>query len=403
MKAFKRAAELDPRSVYSAYQVASIEHILGENEKAAIGFEALLSRTPNFVPALKGLAETYLSQAEEYQSEGFIGRLVECCSKSLELLVRASVLGPHLACLWSLLGQTCLHLRSVPDKDIARLRIPSVLIDEKNDSLLPSRRQVMELGSRFFLCAVKLLPDSASLWHNLAVSYQSSWLLDRCDSSKISAEAAVKRALALEPKEPSHWDLLGLIAQEPAVAQHAFIRALELNPTAHRAAATWANLGALYLEHANLQLAHECFKQSQNVDPLYVAAWIGQASIAEQLSPAEAMDLFRHTLSIGSGRPGQCEGSPSYAQWVINTLQTDAQTKRTAHYRYNIVQMHAVPTAVDGLVHYVALYPDDSCSLNLLGLLYERQGLLNNAADSFLRGTFYQSYFRLHLYCKIVL
>ena len=48
--------------------------------------------------------------------------------------------------------------------------------------------------------------------------------------------------------------------------------------------------------------------------------------------------------------------------------------------------MHAVPAAIDGLVRYVALYPQDSCSLNLLGLLYERQGLLSKAEEAFLQG-----------------
>lgn len=64
----------------------------------------------------------------------------------------------------------------------------------------------------------------------------------------------------------------------------------------------------------------------------------------------------------------------------------DPSLKKTAHYRYSIVQMHAVPAAIDGLVRYVALYPQDSCSLNLLGLLYERQGLYTKAEEAFLQG-----------------
>jgi len=186
---------------------------------------------------------------------------------------------------------------------------------------------------------------------------------------------AIKRAITLEPTESSHWNLLGLLAEKPEVCQHAFIRAIELNPTSLKTAAVWTNLGALYFQHGDLLLAHECFKKSQNIDPMYVAAWIGQAYIAEEQSPSEAMDLFRHTTpaAIGSGRRGECEGSPSYAQWVMTTL-SDPQAKNTAHYRYSIAQMHAVPTAIDGLVRYNALYPNDSCALNLLGLLYERQG-----------------------------
>ncbi len=372
---------MDNESVYSAYQIASIKQILGEYAEAVIDFQALLEKKSDYVPALKGLAETILSQAGDYQTDGFVGRLVDCCSSIFEPLVRAAQIQPGLACLWSLLGNVCLLLRSVPDSHIQHLRVPALLLSPEN----VTKREVMELGPKFFSTALKLLPDSASLWHNLALAYQSCWLLDDAENTKASALVAIKKAIALEPKDSTHWDLLGQIAQQPSIAQHAFIRALELNPNSPGAAATWTHLGSLYMKHDNLHLAHECFKRAQNVDPFHVAAWIGQAHIAEQLSPAEAMDLFRHTVSIGNGCPGQCEGSPSYAQWVISTL-ADSSAKETALFRYNIVQMHAVPAAVDGLVRYVALNPLDSSALNLLGLLYERQGLFSKAEEAFLQG-----------------
>lgn len=358
---------------------------MGENAEAVVAFEALLDHTPDYVPALKGLAETMLNQAVEYQTDGFTKRVVDCCSKAIGLLVKASSLNPHLACVWSLMGVICLQLRSIPEEDFALLRFPPLLLTEDNSTI--TKKRVMELGPQFFLSALRILPDSAALWHNLALSYQSCWDLEESISHKSSALAAIKKAITLESNEASHWDLLGLIADQPAIQQHAFIRALELSPNAPRAAATWTHLGALYMEKGDFHLAHECFKQSQNIDPFHVAAWIGQGIIAERLSPSEAMDLFRHTATIGSGSPGQCEGAPSYAQWVINTL-ADPLAKQTAHYRYSIVQMHAVPAAIDSLVKYVALYPDDSCALNLLGLLYERQGLLTKAEQAFLKGRF---------------
>lgn len=355
---------------------------MGENAEAVEAFEALLNQTPDYLPALKGLAETVLNQATEYQTDGFTGRVVDCCSKAIELLVRASQLNPHVSCVWSLMGNTCLLLRSIPEEDFTLLQLPALLLDENS---VVTKKRVMELGPQFFLSALRILPDSAALWHNLALSYHSCWELEENVTYKSSALAAIKKAITLEANEASHWDLLGLIADQPAIQQHAFIRALELSPNAPRTAATWTHLGALYMENGDLHLAHECFKQSQNIDPFHVAAWIGQGNIAERLSPAEAMDLFRHTATIGSGSPGQCEGAPSYAQWVINTL-ADPLAKQTAHYRYSIVQMHAVPAAIDSLVKYVALYPDDSCALNLLGLLFERQGLLTKAEEAFVQG-----------------
>lgn len=395
LKAFQRAGELDSTSVYSEYQKASIKQILGEYEEACAAFELLLSRTPDYIPALKGLAETIFCQATDYQAYGFVGRVVDCCSRILELLVRSAQIQPYLVSIWSLLGQVCLLLHTVPDKCFAQLKVPPLLLD--TDASVVTKREVMNLGPKFFSSALKLLPDSAALWHNLALSYQFCWLMDEKEqTNKSYALAAVKKAIRLEPMESSHWDLLGLISLQPAVSQHAFIRALEIDSVSPGAAASWTHLGALYMEHGNLHLAHECFKRSQNVDPFHIAAWIGQANIAEQLSPEEAMDLFHHAVSTGDGSPSRCEGSPSYAQWVISTL-ADPSMKRTAHYRYSIVQMHAVPAAVDGLVRYIALNPEDSCALNLLGLLYERQGLLSNAQEAFLQGLLKFNYFKYQL------
>ena len=276
---------------------------MGEYSEAAIAFEALLADNPGYVPALKGLGETFLSQMNDYLTEGFTGRVMDCFTSAMDLLVRAAQLQPQLACIWSLMGHLCLTVRSLAENDFLGISLPQQL---EIDSSTVTKQTVMELGTKFFLSALKLLPDSAPLFHNLALSYKAS-------NQTSHATEAVKRAIVLEPDDPSHWDLLGLIVQnqQPAVSQHAFIRALELNTKAPRAAATWTHLGALYLKHGDLRLAHECFKQSQNVDPSHVAAWIGQANIAEHLSPSEAMDLFRHTVAIGSGCAGQCEGSPS--------------------------------------------------------------------------------------------
>ena len=47
------------------------------------------------------------------------------------------------------------------------------------------------------------------------------------------------------------------------------------------------------------QQAHEAFKSAQSLDPGYVAAWIGQALIAETVGHDDAMDLFRHTTELG--------------------------------------------------------------------------------------------------------
>ncbi|NXO03199.1 TTC37 protein, partial [Rhinopomastus cyanomelas] len=60
LKAFRRASELNPELVYSAYKAASIEQILGKYESAVATYQEILKNTQDYVPALQGLGECYL-------------------------------------------------------------------------------------------------------------------------------------------------------------------------------------------------------------------------------------------------------------------------------------------------------------------------------------------------------
>ncbi len=69
------------------------------------------------------------------------------------------------------------------------------------------KREVMELGPKLFSSALKLLPDSASLWQNLAMSFQSCWVIDKAEETKTSALDTIKKAIALEPRDSTHCSL----------------------------------------------------------------------------------------------------------------------------------------------------------------------------------------------------
>jgi superkiller protein 3 len=60
----------------------------------------------------------------------------------------------------------------------------------------------------------------------------------------------------------------------------------------------WTNLGALYLKHGDIKLAHKAFAVAQSLDPGYAPAWIGQATIAHSIGDADCMDLYRHTTEL---------------------------------------------------------------------------------------------------------
>jgi tetratricopeptide (TPR) repeat protein len=63
-------------------------------------------------------------------------------------------------------------------------------------------------------------------------------------------------------------------------------------------AGTWANLGAFYLRQGNKELAHQAFAQAQAHDPSLSRAWVGQALVAESIGDEVTDDLFRHTVEL---------------------------------------------------------------------------------------------------------
>lgn len=53
LKAFVKAHALQPSSIYSLYQMASIKQILGRYKEAAVEYQQII-KTEEYVPALKG-------------------------------------------------------------------------------------------------------------------------------------------------------------------------------------------------------------------------------------------------------------------------------------------------------------------------------------------------------------
>ena len=126
-------------------------------------------------------------------------------------------------------------------------------------------------------------------------------------------------------------------------------------------------------------LANKAFKEAQNQDPTFLQGWTGQAFIAETYGYVdEAMDLFRHCISLGNG----LEASLGYGHFICKTLQeTSSQksTKTKSHSQYIVEKMFGVSVAIDNLTRYVERVTHDPCALNMLGVLYERQNLLKSA------------------------
>ncbi|KAG8917885.1 Superkiller protein 3 [Tulasnella sp. 418] len=112
------------------------------------------------------------------------------------------------------------------------------------------------------------------------------------------AIALTQSAIKSEPSNVTYWNALGVlcIERDLKLAQHAFIRAIEIDS---KNPASWTNLGLLYLTHSDGELAKEAFSKAQTLNPDYVLAWVGQALIHEnQANYREAATVLEHAIGI---------------------------------------------------------------------------------------------------------
>ncbi|XP_071964679.1 tetratricopeptide repeat protein 37-like [Antedon mediterranea] len=383
LKAFTRSLELDESSIYCQYQISAIKQTVGQYSEAVSDYKLVLTRQEGYVPALKGLGETYLLLAKDSLVEFLNLKAVDYVANSITALNKAIMLRPDLSCLWKLLGDACTILHVL---DLVSIKIPAVLTNVTSDSSTlvdVGKFALLAIGSRCYGKALQLLPDCASLWHDLGINYfRQAQYAEQIELSN-KAVQCLKKAVSIDSNNNSHWNALGTIwaskeVNLPKLAQHAFIKAIQIDKND---VVTWTNLGTLYLKHGDIKLAHEAFKKAQSVNPDYMQCWIGQAHIAESIQDAETMDLFRHTCELGT----HVEGTIGYSHWVCKTLLDTNVDVTSEHYKYSIEQMNAVSTSALAMSKFTDRVHTNACSYNMLGLLMEREGLHQHAMKAFKR------------------
>lgn len=149
-----------------------------------------------------------------------------------------------------------------------------------------------------------------------------------------------------------------------------------------------------------VKLAHKSFQNAQSSDPHCVRGWIGQALVAEEAQPLEAMDLFRHAseiqyhvsvvvlsvIELDDQLSPQSEAAAGHAHWVCHTLTTvDPAIILSSSGALNATAHQSMLQARDNASKYVSRHPKDPHMLNLLGLLYEQEGLDRLAQEIFTR------------------
>ncbi|XP_041519322.1 tetratricopeptide repeat protein 37 [Microtus oregoni] len=388
LKSFTRASELNPDSTYSVFKVAAIQQILGRYAEAVAQYQLIIEKKEDYVPALKGLGECYLMMAKAALADFLDGKAVDYVEKALEYFTGALQHRADVSCLWKLAGDACTSLHAVSPSKV-HVHVLGVLLGQQGGREVLQKDELLHLGGRCYGRALKLMSTS-NTWCDLGINYyrQAQHLAETGNSTDGLTELleksvhCLKKAVRLDSNNHLYWNALGVIACHRgignyALAQHCFIKSIQAEQIN---AAAWTNLGVLYLATENIEQAHEAFKMAQSLDPSYLLCWIGQALIAETVGSYDTMDLFRHTTELSM----HTEGAIGYAYWVCTTLQ-DKSNRETELYRYNILQMNAVPAAQGVLCKYVERIQNYAPAFTMLGYLNEHLQLRREAAEAYQR------------------
>eukprot|EP00062_Callorhinchus_milii_P008557 gi/632951387/ref/XP_007891266.1/ PREDICTED: tetratricopeptide repeat protein 37 isoform X1 [Callorhinchus milii] len=390
LKAFTKASELNPNSVYNIYKIAAIKQILGKYAEAIAEYKQIIYNSQNYVPALKGLGECCLMMARSALNDYLDGRAVDIIEEALQYSARAVLWRPDVSCLWKLIGDACtaLHVLS-PAKVNIQVSVVLTGHSERSDVQTLNKGGILILGGRCYGRALHLMSTSANLWCDLGINYyrQAQHLSASGKENEVEeilekSLQCLKKCVMLDSRNHLYWNALGVVASckdvaNYALAQHAFIKSVQVE---QNNVVGWTNLGVTYLKNESIELAHEAFKVAQSLEPSYVMCWIGQALIAETVGSYETMDLFRHTTELGI----HTEGAKGYAHWVCATLQ-DKTNRNSELYRYNIVQMNAISAAQVVMSKFTERIQTDPAAFTMLGYLNEYLNLKKQAQEAYHR------------------
>ncbi|XP_062068375.1 superkiller complex protein 3 [Lepus europaeus] len=388
LKSFTKASELNPESIYSVFKVAAIQQILGKYKEAIAQYQLIIKKKGDYVPALKGLGECHFMMAKAALVDYLDGKAVDYIEKALEYFTWALQQRADVSCLWKLIGDACTSLYAVSTSKV-NIHVLGVLLGQKEGKQVLKKNELLHLGGRCYGRALKLMSTS-NTWCDLGINYyrQVQHLAETGSSMNDLQELlekslhCLKKAVRLDSNNHLYWNALGVVAcysgiGNYALAQHCFIKSIQSEQIN---AVAWTNLGVLYLANENIEQAHEAFKMAQSLDPSYLMCWIGQALIAETVGSFDTMDLFRHTTELSM----HTEGAIGYAYWVCTTLQ-DKSNRETELYRYNILQMNAIPAAQVVLCKYIERIQNYAPAFTMLGYLNEHLQLKKQAADAYQR------------------
>ncbi|XP_016930315.2 tetratricopeptide repeat protein 37 [Drosophila suzukii] len=387
IRVFQKILELSPDNSYALLQIASIKTTIRMYTEAIEDYDVLLKLNPSYLPGLRGAAEAHIGMANSLRNQNLYGR----CKEYFQLAVghlQSAFLQPEaqgMVWLWRLSASVFVQTAQLPPS-LANLDVAGSLAKRDEPIAYLSRKDLLQLAQRFYLCALKL-KQNTYLWYELSLAsyYSAIYIPEEAKSHLETAARVCKMAIKERGNRWQNWNLLGVINMQSEyenlpLAQHCLIQAVELERKCFTA---WTNLGVLYIKLNEVRLANEAFTRAQQSSPVYANAWIGQAMVAETIGDREeAFDLFRHCQQFDY----HPEAALGFTHWVCEML-SDPGSRNKPHIRHAIDHMYADVYALDAINWYVQNEETDAsiASLSFQGFLYARKKLYRQAVEAFTR------------------
>ncbi len=259
-KALHHAQELQPEDWMCTYLIGDVHQQTGRFQDAITSFRSVLQVQPNEPGALTSLARTYVDLGLSELSTGFISRAQDSFVTALEVSFQ------HLdnntsfhSFLWKIIADAiyCLSRVSSFTDEVAIRTILSqacaYLTSDSEDRLAGSMTMPIQLpddhltGTDALKVAVAAYSHRISLGLLGAAATGSAWFDfgltlfnlagkifsegEKRDKVVEQALASIKEAIRAQPGEDNYWRALGdmNLVSHPKEAQHAYVRALEIN------------------------------------------------------------------------------------------------------------------------------------------------------------------------------
>lgn len=394
IKVFERVLELNENEKFGLYFLAQAYSSIGEFEKSLSTFDQLISLYPTEECFLVSEVVTIVEFAGELFKLGFLVKSASVSAKSMSKIEHVICnISNKIQSIWISLSKA-LKICVLVQSEIHRLPLPSLLnifdscaqilsvdsmfssdnisldgllTDETNDNLTVSLGLlILSAKCALFIHNPDSMPktNSAALWYNLGCAELFAYFSSKKICFRDTAIECLKKSIKFQSNSADTWVGLGIATMDVnfRVSQHCFIKSLALNP---KELSSWNYLGMLALQCNDLELANQLFLKLQSLAPQDSSSWLGLALTLEKEGEiSESNQMFAHAFVLSNGTSNTAQ--ILHAKSVLSRRLGKAGSER------DICAQEEFSNTAIGLDQYLKRSPNDIYALQLSILNLER-------------------------------